>query len=200
MCKKYACDERTIILVVIPANADMSTSDGLKLAIDADKEGKRTIGVITKIDIMDRGTDARKMLMNQEISLKLGYIGVKGRSQEDINNNVKVLKAIEIEKEFFAKHPIYSTMDPRFYGTKSLTSTLTNVFFQHIKNYLPVIISEIKEKVQDCEDRLKDLGPAMPSNSTDKLALVWEKITEYTENFKNSISGKYDHKRSGVRH
>jgi len=64
MCKKYACDERTIILVVIPANADMSTSDGLKLAIDADKEGKRTIGVITKIDIMDRGTDARKMLMN----------------------------------------------------------------------------------------------------------------------------------------
>lgn len=64
MCKKYASDERTIILVVIPANADMSTSDGLKLAMDADKEGKRTIGVITKIDIMDRGTDARKMLMN----------------------------------------------------------------------------------------------------------------------------------------
>lgn len=52
---------------MIAANADMSTSDGLKLAMEADKEGKRTIGVITKIDIMDRGTDARKMLMNQEI-------------------------------------------------------------------------------------------------------------------------------------
>jgi replication fork clamp-binding protein CrfC len=80
MCTKYARDERTIILVVIAANADMSTSDGLKLAMEEDKEGKRTIGVITKIDIMDRGTDARKMLMNQEIPLKLGYIGVKGRS------------------------------------------------------------------------------------------------------------------------
>jgi len=29
-----------------------------------DKEGKRTLGVITKIDIMDRGTDARKVLLN----------------------------------------------------------------------------------------------------------------------------------------
>ena len=64
MCKKYANDERTIILVVIPANADMSTSDGLKLAMEADKEWKRTVGVITKIDIMDRGTNARRMLEN----------------------------------------------------------------------------------------------------------------------------------------
>ena len=113
---------------------------------------------------------------------------------------MKVIKAIEIEKEYFAKHPVYSTMDPKYTGTKSLTTTLSTVFFQHIKNYLPVIIGEIKEKVKDCEDRLKELGPALPSNSTDKLGLVWEKITEYTENFKNSISGKYDPKRSGVRH
>jgi dynamin 1-like protein len=48
--------------------------------MNLDPEGSRTIGAITKIDIMDRGTDARKMLMNQEIPLKLGYIGVKGRS------------------------------------------------------------------------------------------------------------------------
>lgn len=45
-----------------------------------DKEGRRTIGCITKIDIMDRGTDARKMLLGQDVELKLGYIGVKNRS------------------------------------------------------------------------------------------------------------------------
>lgn len=48
---------------MIPANADISTSDGLQMARMYDKEGKRTIGCITKIDIMDRGTDARKMLL-----------------------------------------------------------------------------------------------------------------------------------------
>ena len=62
---------------------------------------------------MDRGTDARRMLTNQEINLKLGYVGVKGRSQEDINKGVKVLDALETEREFFSKHPVYSTLDPK---------------------------------------------------------------------------------------
>ena len=61
----YCKDHKTIILCVIPANQDLSTSDGLKLARDWDKLGERTIGVITKIDIMDKGTSARKMLMNE---------------------------------------------------------------------------------------------------------------------------------------
>ena len=64
MAKRYCIDERTVILCVIPANADMATSDGLKFAKDFDKTGERTIGVITKIDIMDKGTNAKKMLLN----------------------------------------------------------------------------------------------------------------------------------------
>lgn len=77
----YCKDERTIILCVIPGNADLSTSEGLKFAREWDPKGERTIGVITKIDIMDKGTNARKMLLNEEIPLKLGYIGIKNRSQ-----------------------------------------------------------------------------------------------------------------------
>lgn len=61
----YCKDPKTIILCVIPANQDLSTSDGLKLARDWDKTGERTIGVITKIDIMDKGTSAKRMLMNE---------------------------------------------------------------------------------------------------------------------------------------
>lgn len=94
MAKRYCTEERTIILAVIPANADMSTSQGLDLARKWDPEGTRTLGVITKIDIMDRGTDASKMILNQEIPLKLGFVGIKNRSQEDINNKVKVSIAL----------------------------------------------------------------------------------------------------------
>lgn len=65
MAKRYCIEERTIILAVIPANADMSTSQGLDLARKWDPDGSRTLGVITKIDIMDRGTDASKMIQNQ---------------------------------------------------------------------------------------------------------------------------------------
>ena len=80
MCKRYCTEDRTIILCVIPANADMSTSQGLDLARKWDPDGSRTLGVITKIDIMDKGTNAKNMIMGHEIALKLGYIGVKNRS------------------------------------------------------------------------------------------------------------------------
>jgi replication fork clamp-binding protein CrfC len=83
-------DKKTVILCVVPANQDMTNSDALKLAREIDPEGKRTFGVITKIDIMDRGTNAKKMLMGGDVPLRLGYVGVRNRSQEDINNNKSV--------------------------------------------------------------------------------------------------------------
>ena len=73
-------DTRTIILCVVSANADMATQEGLRMARKLDPKGIRTVGVITKIDIMDRGTNAKRMIMNQEIALRLGFVGVKNRS------------------------------------------------------------------------------------------------------------------------
>ena len=86
MCTRYVSDPRTIILCVVPANADMTISDGLQMARALDPKGVRTIGVITKIDIMDRGTNAKRMILNQEVQLRIGWVGVKNRAQEDIIN------------------------------------------------------------------------------------------------------------------
>jgi replication fork clamp-binding protein CrfC len=68
-------------LAVCPANADISTSDSLMMAKKSDPKGLRTLGVITKIDIMDRGVDAKSMILGKDISLRLGYVGIVGRSQ-----------------------------------------------------------------------------------------------------------------------
>ena len=67
-------------MCVLPANADMTTSDGLQMARTLDPKGIRTIGVITKVDIMDRGTNAKRMIMNQEVQLRLGYVALKNRA------------------------------------------------------------------------------------------------------------------------
>jgi len=185
MALHYVTDERTIILCVIPANADISTSDGLQMARQVDPEGKRTIGVITKIDIMDRGTNAKNMILGKEISLRLGYVGVKNRSQEDIISKQRVAKALEEEKNFFAKHPIYSTMPAGTLGATALTNKLSTVMFHHIRAILPKIIQEISSKIKDCEERLRDLGPAMPSDAKEKMHMLWNVITDFTENYKN---------------
>jgi len=52
---KYIQNPNSIILAVSTANTDMSTSESLKLAKEVDSEGKRTLAVITKLDLMDAG-------------------------------------------------------------------------------------------------------------------------------------------------
>lgn len=186
----------------------MSTSDALKMAQEEDPEGIRTIGVVTKvsfflkkkitfqIDIMDKGTNARRMLLGQDIPLRLGYVGVKGRSQLDINTSMKVGDALKLEREYFASHPVYSTLPPGHVGTEALTQKLTKVLFGHIRNTLPEISKEIANKIRECEDRLKDLGDPLPSSSKEKMQLLWNMITDFTENYKNNIRGKYDPRRN----
>jgi replication fork clamp-binding protein CrfC len=94
-----------------------------------DPEGIRTIGVITKIDIMGEGSDASKILLNDEVKLKLGYIGVKNRSQQDIINKVPVQKALRTEEDFFSNDPRYSGIPSDILGTRALVEKLTSVLY-----------------------------------------------------------------------
>jgi replication fork clamp-binding protein CrfC len=71
-------------MAVSPANQDIANSDALKLARRVDPFGERTIGVLTKIDIMDKGTNCLDIIQGKTYPLKLGYVGVVNRSQNDI--------------------------------------------------------------------------------------------------------------------
>ena len=196
MAMRYITDPRTIILAVLPANQDMSTSDALQMARFADPQGLRTIGVITKIDIMDPGTDACKMLLGEEIALRLGYVGVKNRGQADIRANIRVRAALEAEKKWFSEHPKYSKLPPGYTGTDCLVSKLTKVLFRHIKSFLPEIKKEILDRRRKVADRLAELGEGVPAELPEQVQLMWTMITDYCEMFKNSIRGKYDRKLS----
>jgi GTP-binding protein EngB required for normal cell division len=196
MAMRYITDPRTIILAVLPANQDMSTSDALQMARYADPQGLRTIGVITKIDIMDPGTDACKMLLGEEIALRLGYVGVKNRGQADIRANMRVRAALDMEKKWFSDHPKYSKLPPGYTGTDCLVSKLTKVLFRHIKNFLPEIKKEILDRRRKVADRLSELGEGVPAEVPEQVQLMWTMITDYCEMFKNSIRGKYDRKLS----
>jgi dynamin 1-like protein len=195
MALKYIEDARTIILCVIPANADMTTSDALQLAREIDPKGIRTVGVITKIDIMDAGTNARRMLLGQEVPLRLGYVGVKNRNQQNIIDKVSVKQALKEEREYFENHPVYSSINQNLLGTDVLTQKCTKIMFTHIKSHLPDIMREIKEKMNQINERLKDLGPPMPSLPKEKAHLLYNMVTEFCNLFKSTISGKYDSRR-----
>jgi hypothetical protein len=90
------------------------------------------------------------MLLNKEIPLRLGYVGVKGRTQEDINNGMSVVSALDEEMMFFSNHQAYKHLSKELLGTLSLTKRLTNVMNDHIKTVLPSIIKELNDKIDSC--------------------------------------------------
>lgn len=52
MLLKFISKPNAVILAVTAANTDLANSDGLQLARSVDPEGTRTIGVLTKVDLM----------------------------------------------------------------------------------------------------------------------------------------------------
>ena len=197
MAKRYCEDPLTIILCVIAANVDIATSDGLKMAKELDKTGSRTLGVLTKLDIMDKGTDAKNVLLNQEIPLKLGYIAVKNRSKQDLINKTSMEETQRKEREFFKTHPIYKHLPQTCFGNEVLIQKLTKILFRIIRENLPGIIKSINDAIRRCEEELKILGTPMPTDEAGKISMIWNLLSEYCEIFKHILRGKYDPKRAG---
>lgn len=108
MLMRFISKPNAIILAVTAANTDLANSDGLKLAREVDPEGSRTIGVLTKVDLMDQGTDVVDILAGRVIPLRLGYVPVVNRGQKDIDQSKSIASALENEKKFFENHPSYA--------------------------------------------------------------------------------------------
>jgi len=184
MSKGYIIDDRTIILCVLPANSDLATSDSLKLAREIDKEGKRTLGVLTKIDIMDKGTSARKILKNELIRLRHGYIAVKNRSQADIQAKVQVKEALQAEDEYFKRNEDLKGLGDLL-GTKVLSKKLCDLLHCHILACLPQIETEIFDNIKEKENSLRVLGNPFPKENSQKLCYLLFKSKEIAQQIKS---------------
>jgi replication fork clamp-binding protein CrfC len=84
LCYQYVYPKSAIIMAVCPANQDLANADALKLARKVDHTGDRTIGVLTKVDLMDEGTSVNSILQGKIYPLKLGYVPIVCRSQKNI--------------------------------------------------------------------------------------------------------------------
>ena len=127
MILEYIKHQSCVILAVSPANVDLANSDALTLAKQVDPEGNRTIGVLTKLDIMDRGTNALSALENKVVPLMLGYVGVVNRCQADIKEGRSIESARESERRFFMQSEDYSSV-ASVCGTVNLAKVRHNFF------------------------------------------------------------------------
>ncbi|CAG0891731.1 unnamed protein product [Darwinula stevensoni] len=183
MILEYIQPENTLILAVTSATEDLANSDALKLARLVDPKGERTIAVLTKLDLMDRGTDARKVLENKVYPLKRGYIGVVNRSQKDVEAEKDMKAAREDEEAFFEAQPAYSDLLHQV-GTRRLQQVLNEEFEKHIKEKLPEFRSKIlqqkvmKRFTKRLEACLKGFDDDVDIHEVQLGAVINQKINE----------------------
>ncbi|KAI8049226.1 Dynamin central region-domain-containing protein [Syncephalis plumigaleata] len=188
MILKYIIKPNSIILAVTSGNTDLANSDGLKMAREVDPEGVRTLGVLTKIDLMEEGTDVVDILAGRVIPLRLGYVPVINRGQRDIESKKSIKAALDNELHFFENHPAYRTK-AQFCGTPYLARKLNTILMHHIRSTLPEIKAKIQATRLKYEQELLTLGDPLDEQQGGQASLVLNVITEFCNEFRTVIDG-----------
>ncbi|XP_052409148.1 dynamin-2 isoform X5 [Carassius gibelio] len=191
MILQFITRESCLILAVTPANTDLANSDALKVAKEVDPQGLRTIGVITKLDLMDEGTDARDILENKLLPLRRGYIGVVNRSQKDIDGRKDIRAALAAERKFFLSHPSYRHMAERM-GTPHLQKTLNQQLTNHIRDTLPGLRSKLQSQLLSLEKEVEEYKNFRPDDPTRKTKALLQMVQQFGVDFEKRIEGSGD--------
>uniref|UniRef100_A0A674MUT2 Interferon-induced GTP-binding protein Mx n=1 Tax=Takifugu rubripes TaxID=31033 RepID=A0A674MUT2_TAKRU len=191
MIMQFITRESCLILAVTPANTDLANSDALKLAKDVDPQGMRTIGVITKLDLMDEGTDARDVLENKLLPLRRGYIGVVNRSQKDIDGKKDIKAALEAERKFFLSHPSYRHLAEKM-GTPRLQKVLNEQLTNHIRDTLPGFRSKLQSQLLALDKEAEEYRGYRPDDPSRKTKQLLQMVQQFSVDFEKRIEGSGD--------
>uniref|UniRef100_T1IMC3 Dynamin-type G domain-containing protein n=1 Tax=Strigamia maritima TaxID=126957 RepID=T1IMC3_STRMM len=144
--------------------------------------GRRTLAVVTKLDLMDAGTDAIDVLCGRVIPVKLGIIGIVNRSQQDIINKKTIEEALKDEAAFLQrKYPSLATRN----GTPYLVKTLNRLLMHHIRDCLPDLKTRVNVMISQFQSLLASYGEAVD----DKGQTLLQIITKFASAYCATIEG-----------
>ncbi|PWZ56215.1 hypothetical protein Zm00014a_026704 [Zea mays] len=188
MVRAYVDKPNCIILAISPANQDIATSDAIKLARDVDPSGDRTFGVLTKLDLMDKGTNAVDVLEGRQYRLQHPWVGIVNRSQADINKNVDMLSARRKEKEYFESSPEYGHLAHKM-GAEYLAKLLSQHLEAVIRAKIPSIIAMINKTIDEIEAQLDRLGRPIGGDAGAQLYTILDMCRAFDRVFKEHLDG-----------
>ncbi|XP_061149174.1 dynamin-1a isoform X2 [Syngnathus typhle] len=191
MLLQFVTKDNCLMLAVSPANSDLANSDALKIAKEVDPQGMRTIGVITKLDLMDEGTDAKDILENKLLPLRRGYIGVVNRSQKDIDGRKDITAALGAERKFFLSHPSYRHLADRM-GTAYLQKILNQQLTNHIRDTLPALRAKLQSQLLSIEKEVEEYKNFRPDDPSRKTKALLQMVQQFSVDFEKCIEGSGD--------
>uniref|UniRef100_A0A4W5LY31 Interferon-induced GTP-binding protein Mx n=1 Tax=Hucho hucho TaxID=62062 RepID=A0A4W5LY31_9TELE len=193
LIRKFITKQETINLVVVPCNVDIATTEALKMAQEVDPDGERTLGILTKPDLVDKGTEETvvDIVHNEVICLTKGYMIVKCRGQKEIMEQVSLTEATEREKAFFKEHLHLSTLYDEGHATvPKLAEKLTLELVQHIEKCMPRLEKQIEEKLEETRTALEKCGTGPPEDPKERLYFLIDKVTLFTQDTINLSTGE----------
>ncbi|KFQ29691.1 Interferon-induced GTP-binding protein Mx, partial [Merops nubicus] len=193
LLKKIIGCKETLNLVVVPCNVDIATTEALKMAQEVDPSGERTLGILTKPDLVDRGTEESiiNIIRNQVIPLKKGYMIVKCRGQQDIHNKMALATAIQQERKFFETHRYFSILMEEGKATvPQLAATLTNELVRHIIKTLPALENQVHAVLQKTLQDLQKYRRGTPRTESEKLVFLADLIRFLNQDISHMVCGE----------
>ncbi|KAG0221693.1 dynamin-like GTPase mgm1 [Mortierella sp. GBA43] len=152
LCEKYI-QEPNIILAVCAADVDLANSEALRSSRKVDPLGLRTIGVITKMDLVEpeRGV---AILRNQDYPLHLGYIGVVCKAPSGANKDNMTQAVIKSEDAYFRSSYQFSQRGIAV-GTGTLRRKLMDVLEENMGSNLGSIIRAVQKELDETRYQFK---------------------------------------------
>jgi len=185
----YISRPSALILALTAANTDLANSDAIKIAREVDPDGQRTLGVVTKLDLMDAGTHAGDILNNRVVPMRLGYVGIINRSQKDINEGKTISAHLESEKKYMDDHPAYSTMQNL--GTPVLARNLNKELVKHIARELPGLRQRVTGQLGRIKNELDSMKAfdGFGESKTAQGAMLLQILIKFSNDFSQMLEG-----------
>ncbi|THC87246.1 hypothetical protein EYZ11_013308 [Aspergillus tanneri] len=186
LVNSYLENSRTIILAVVPASSDVDTQSIIQRARRFDKDGLRTVGIITKPDLINDGTESRvaKLANNADrTKLKLGFFLLKNPKPSELQKGMTMAERRKAEQQFFANEPWKKLgLDPSRIGIDNLRAFMQDLLDRHIERELPKVRKDVAQLLNKINKELMDLGAERTSPAQIRMYL-----TRISTDFQNLV-------------
>ncbi|TGO59003.1 hypothetical protein BOTNAR_0171g00060 [Botryotinia narcissicola] len=193
---KRGPDEKNFAILYIPGLVrdviDLERQEVLHMLDEIEDKESRIVGVINKCDTkqMQSHDWVFELIKNDDQSpryLKEGWYGLRNRAPIEANNSDAERDAIE---DAFFSGDEWNRLNKKRLGRHHLRSNLIKIRNRHVKQSIPILLSEIKAKLALCNNDISKLGPPCDTNFQ-QFTLINGIATKYSRMAENSLNGNY---------
>ncbi|KAG6843814.1 hypothetical protein H0H87_012992 [Tephrocybe sp. NHM501043] len=184
-----------LILVALPMTDDIENQKALRLARQEDTDGRRTIGVMTKPDMLTAGqTKSREIWLDiiegRRHPLVHGYYCTRQPDDAQRAAEITQEEARAAESAFFSAEIPWSTSSRKNrFGTVHLIASLSDLLIGIINETIPRIRTEAANKLNACNHELTALPKAIDEDPANYMLKL---LTRFCDGVHHSVHSGSD--------